>query len=747
MRSRPSRILIPSLFMALAFPLVMQAQSSHSRVMVTQPIDQNVLHRLAGNTRSQANAQNDAGPVADGLAMDHMLLQLQRPAEQEAAVRQLIESQQDPHSPNYHQWLTAEEIGASFGPAQEDIDAVSGWLQSQGFQVNSVYPSGMLIDFSGTAGQVRGAFHTEIHRLTVNGSEHIGNMSDPMIPAALAPVVAGIVSLHDFTPRTLNKPRANYTFTSGSSTEEAVAPADLAKIYNLSSLFTASTAITGKGQTIVVVEDSDMYSSADWTTFRSTFGLSNYTSGSLTTVHPAPATGTNNCLDPGVNSDDVETELDAEWASAAAPNAAIQVATCANTRTTFGGLIAVQNLLTLKTPPSDRKHELWRVRSREWRHRQSRLRLQYLPAGGGRGHVSVFVAAGDEGAASCDAGAIGSDARNRHQRLRRPHRITSPWAAPISPTPIWAPTALIGVPPTGRRTARPCRISRRFRGTIPAPDRCSPNTWDIAPGMDRAVCAAAQRRKRGRLADSRGRQRRTERMRSGSPSQSGMVGGTCAATPSRRGKPTGPSDGVRDIPDVSLFASNGLWGHYYVICYSDRRNGGSSCAGAPGTWAGAGGTSFASPIMAGIQALVNQKIGGTTGQGNPAPVYYSLAAGTYGSMIFNSVTMGDNTVNCSGTVDCYGSTASSSSSGHGRFNNSPPSANGELSTSSNSPSPAYSAGPGLEFCNRNWQCERVQSGAVLGHPSVIDSGRRKEIVLPPGVPRPGGYSGSSCSPK
>jgi hypothetical protein len=38
---------------------------------------------MAGNTRSQANAQNDAGRVADDLAMDHMLIQLQRPPEQE----------------------------------------------------------------------------------------------------------------------------------------------------------------------------------------------------------------------------------------------------------------------------------------------------------------------------------------------------------------------------------------------------------------------------------------------------------------------------------------------------------------------------------------------------------------------------------------------------------------------------------------------------------------------------------------
>ena len=74
-----------------------------------------------------------------------------------------------------------------------------------------------------------------------------------------------------------------------------------------------------------------------------------------------------------------------------------------------------------------------------------------------------------------------------------------------------------------------------------------------------------------------------------------------------------PSDGVRDLPDVSLFASggNGPWGHFYVFCYSDRNNGGTPCTGAPIGWSLGGGTSFASPIMAGIQALVNQYAGGS----------------------------------------------------------------------------------------------------------------------------------------
>ena len=111
-------------------------------------------------------------------------------------------------------------------------------------------------------------------------------MSDPKIPAALAPAVAGVVSLHDFLPHAMYKPRANYTFSSGGYEYEAVVPADLATIYNLNPLFKAG--ISGQGQTIVLIEDSDVYSTADWTTFRSAFGLSSYTDGSFTQIHPAP---------------------------------------------------------------------------------------------------------------------------------------------------------------------------------------------------------------------------------------------------------------------------------------------------------------------------------------------------------------------------------------------------------------------------------------------------------------------------
>src|ERR1700686_3985009 len=112
------------------------------------------------------------------------LLLLQRAPDQEAALQQFLEDQQNKLSPNYHRWLTPEQFGQQYGPADADIQTVTDWLLSQGFSQISAGPGRMVIEFSGNAGQVRSAFHTEIHRFVMNGEEHTANVADPQIPAA-----------------------------------------------------------------------------------------------------------------------------------------------------------------------------------------------------------------------------------------------------------------------------------------------------------------------------------------------------------------------------------------------------------------------------------------------------------------------------------------------------------------------------------------------------------------------------------
>src|SRR5215472_3469256 len=389
-----------------AYARLQTPEARVTQAQITQAIDETNRVALRGNTRPEAVFANDHGAVPGDFAMEHMLQQLKRSPEQEQALQQFLEELHTPSSSNFHHWLTAQQFGERFGVAKSDLYAIVSWLESHGFRVNVVYPSGMLIDFSGTAAQVRQAFQTEIHHLVVRGEKHVSNVSDPQIPAALVSVVAGIVSLHDFLPNTMHKmhqPRSQFTFADPlGGTNYAVVPADLAKIYNLNPLFNAG--VSGQGQTIVLIEDTDVFTAADWSTFRSTFGLSGYTSASFTQLHPPapPSQPGNNCGAPGVISpNDAEAILDAEWASASAPSAAIEMAACANTTTTFGGLLALQNLINASTPPpsimSISYGQCETVNGAAANASYNSAYQQAVAEG-----VSVFVAAGDSGAAGCN---------------------------------------------------------------------------------------------------------------------------------------------------------------------------------------------------------------------------------------------------------------------------------------------------------------------------------------------------------
>jgi hypothetical protein len=242
----PAIILAITLTLGFSFPGETAQRNAHHGAAVThRDIDETKLAVLEGNTRPEANLENDRGPVPGDFPIEHMLLQLKRSPELESALEGYIAQLYDPASPNFHRWLSAQQFGEMYGLGEEDLHIVTSWLESHGFQVNVVYPAGMVIDFSGTARQLREAFHTEIHFLNIDGKKHFANMSDPRIPAALAPYVVGIVSLHDFMPRPMHRPRSQYTFASSSGTEYAVVPADLATIYNLNPLF--SEGYSGQG--------------------------------------------------------------------------------------------------------------------------------------------------------------------------------------------------------------------------------------------------------------------------------------------------------------------------------------------------------------------------------------------------------------------------------------------------------------------------------------------------------------------
>ena len=650
-------------------------------VLITQKVAEASLVRLAGNTRPEANAANNRGPVAPEFPMEHMLLQLRRPPEHEQALENYLNEVQDTKSPNYHHWLTAQQIGQQYGLPAQDLDAITGWLKSHGFIINKLYPSGVVIDFSGIAAGVSEAFHTEIHHLDVKGERHVANVSDPQIPAALAPAVVGVVSLNDFRPRPQYRSRPSYTYNNCSGTVAggtcyAVVPADLATIYNLAPLFTGGT--SGKGQTIVVAEDSDVYSPSDWDTFRSTYGLSAFPAGSFTQEHPG-------CADPGIAADEAESILDAEWASAAAPSAAIVVASCMGTGATSGVLLAVENVLSSGTPADVLSISYGEPESVIGATGNAFIESLYQQAAAEG--VSVFVAAGDQGAAGAE-----NPSTFESNGLSVSGYSSTPYNVAVGATDF-------GNEYAGSSSTYWSNTNGKYGGSalsyvpeIPWNDSC-------ASGLIATFLGYSSTYGSGGLCNSSGAstyQLLDITAGGGGPSgcaTGSATEGTCAgyAKPAWQSLLGIPNDGVRDLPDVSMFGADGVWGNSYVICDSDPADFGGGCL------TGWGGTSFGAPIMAGIQALVNQQTGSR--QGNPNPVYYSLAAaeagyGTSGSpcnsllgnqaassCIFYDVTEGDIDVPCIGSHNCYV----------------PSGTYGVLSISNSAFQPAYLAAPGWDF--------------------------------------------------
>src|SRR5208282_782982 len=222
------------------------AQANPVPARVTQAVDMRNLVTLRGNVHPLARLEFDQGVAPDDLPMERMLLVLQRGPEQEAALRQLLDDQQVKSSPRFHQWLTPEQFGQQFGPADSDLQAVTDWLTSQGFEVAKISAGRTVIEFSGPAGLVRQVLGTEIHRFRMNGEDHWANTSDPQIPAALAPVVAGFASLNNFPRKPLVRPlgtfsrskltgevRPLFTFSPSGGELFVVGPADFATIYNV----------------------------------------------------------------------------------------------------------------------------------------------------------------------------------------------------------------------------------------------------------------------------------------------------------------------------------------------------------------------------------------------------------------------------------------------------------------------------------------------------------------------------------
>jgi hypothetical protein len=679
-------LLLLPLSPATAQPIV----SARSRVL--QAVDDTRSTRLSGNTHPLARAEFDQGELSDTIPMRRITMLLQRSPEQEIALQQLIDQQQDKTSSTYHQWLTPENFGAAFGPSDRDLSIVTAWLSAHGFNGIQVNAARTRVEFNGTAGTVREAFRTSMHRYKVGGEDRYANASDPSIPAALSPVVSGIASLNSF-PRKAENHRvavphdqtseAATSQTTNQATNQArptaqpsstinnkfgvfygVTPYDFATIYNVLPLWSASTPIDGTGQAIAVVGQTDI-NPADFVNFRKLF--------SLPLGNTATPTGTQylniiyNGPNPGVNGDEGEGDIDTQWASAVAKGATIDYVVSQSTEvmqgTDLSAIYIVDNNLAPVLSYSYGQCELFLGTSGNNFYRSL---WQQAAAQG----ITAMLPSGDAGAAGCDlAGSQGaSNGAAVNGLASTPYNVAvggTDFYMPSGGTAFWN-SSNNGVTQASVKGYIPeipwnQSCTNSFFSTVPAflnqtSEQVCNNSTAIADNLLSIVGAGGGR---------------------SSCIQSNGTLGSCKGgypKPAWQASIGVPADGVRDLPDVSLFASSGgLFGAFYIVCQQSVNADGQPCSlSAPSyDFAGFGGTSVSTPAFAGMMAMVNQKTGSR--QGNANYVLYGLAnqqarsgascssiSGAPGAgCVFNDITTSTIAMPCvSGTPNCTVNNAS-----------------------------------------------------------------------------------------
>lgn len=357
---------------------------------------------LAGHVPAWASDDTFVAALADDEKLPPMTLVLARHADREQAFEKLLADQLDPASPEFHHWQDSSQIGERFGLDDDEIAALTGWLESQGLHVDWVAPAKNFIGFSGRAGDIGRAFQTELAYYDVGGERMYSIDTPPMLPSDLASLVQAVHGLSEVRAhpahqaRGMRSDRPDATFNGTHYTT----PSDFATIYNVPS------SLNGEGFTIGIVGRARV-DPADLTYFNSTLN-----------VHIAPPTEVvptaYGGVDPGppitspptgnVSTDDQgEATLDVTRSASIAGKAKILLVVNKSNQdggTDIGG--DMQYLAQSKPVPA----QIVNISFITCEYEGGSGAVSYWDAlfkqAAGEG-ISVFVSSGDAGAAECDA--------------------------------------------------------------------------------------------------------------------------------------------------------------------------------------------------------------------------------------------------------------------------------------------------------------------------------------------------------
>ncbi len=585
-----------SLLLFIFLIMVSFAQAASSRLQ--QAINDSQTTVLRGSVPHLAKAQYDRGPVSPSMRIQGASIVFNRSVAQQADAAKLMAQLQDPRSPNYHKWLTPQQYADRFGMSQADLDKVAGWLRSHGLRVDRVASSRNQIFFSGTAGQIQRALHTQLHQFVMDGEVHFGNATEAAVPSAIAGSVLAVRNLNDFRPkpRRLKARRvaAQPHFTSGGGSH-FISPDDLATIYNIKPLYDSD--ISG-AQAIAVVGQTEV-SQSDVAAFRTAAGLATNPFQAVL----VPNTGASAVVD----ADALEADLDVEWAGAVAREAAILYVYTGNGKrsdnSTYNVIDAFAYAIDQKLAPViSISYGLCETSAGS----DGRAFFQAAGTQAVMQGQTISAATGDEGAADCENSSASSAT----------HGLA-----------IDLPAAVPEITGVG---------GSEFSGDVSD----ASTYWNASNSLSNASA-------RSYIPETTWNDT-AQTVASGDGFSSGG-GGVSAffAKPTWQAGTGVPNDGKRDLPDIALNASAHHDG-YLVCSQGNCKNG--TFIDTDNTILLVGGTSVGAPVFAGMVGLLNQAAQ-TNGQGNVNAKLYPLATSTPSA--FHDITTGDNKVPCTaGSTGC-----------------------------------------------------------------------------------------------
>jgi subtilase family serine protease len=568
------------------------------RNRIARAIERTRSATIRGHVHRLAQPRYDRGKVGSLFALSRVTMVFKATGAQQAELDTLLREQQDPSSANYHRWLTPEEFADRFGLSTADLDKTVTWLEDQGFTIDEISPSRNWIAFSGFAHQMESAFHTQIHEFDVNGEAHYASTNEPSVPRALANVVLGFRSLHDFKPKPRGMIRPK--FTSSVTGNHFLTPDDFATIYDLHTLY--NNGINGTGQRIAVMGQTDIQLQ-DIRTFRQLSGL--------------PASDPQVVLvagskDPGIVSSDLgEADLDIEWSGAIARNASVVYVNSANGAFDSLQYAIAQNLAPVITisygdcEPNQTSSDISIIGA---------ITQQANTQG-----ITIMAPAGDGGAADCDSDFSGRLHAQLGLSVDFPGsspNITSVGGTQLNEIGnVWSTDQVFG---TFFRKPQASYWSQTNNASNGSALSYIPEVaWNTT------------------LTD-------------GQLSATGGGRSALYTKPAWQAANGVPNDNARDVPDLAISASSDHDG--YLICSAGSCTNGFRAS--DGTLNIAGGTSVSAPSFAGIVVLINQKMNGKQGNINPALYQlYSVAPDA-----FHDITQGGNQVPCvAGSPNCQNS--------------------------------------------------------------------------------------------